>query len=96
MTKPASFRELIDATFGGRDAFATATGIDIGHVDVMKHRNSIAPEHWPAIVSAAEKLKIGVTIADLAGLRAKRREEARASRSAGPDVANDADLQRAG
>ncbi|KAB1075429.1 hypothetical protein [Methylobacterium soli] len=74
MTKPASFRDLIDTTFGGRDRFSSETRIDIKHADVMKHRDSIAPEHWPAIVRASERLGSGITLDDLADLRVKRKE----------------------
>lgn len=81
MAKPDSFRELIDVTFGGRSSFANATGIDVKHVDVMRHRNSIAPEHWPNVVRAANKLSIDFSLDDLTCLRLKRRDETRASGS---------------
>lgn len=84
MSEPASFRELIDVTFQGRERFATETGIDIKHVDVMKHRDSIAPDHWSAVVAASERLSLGIDMAMLAELRARRKAQriaARASQS---------------
>lgn len=81
MSEPASFRELIDVTFQGRERFATETGIDIKHVDVMKHRDSIAPDHWSAVVAASERLSLGIDMAKLAELRARRKAQRIAARS---------------
>jgi hypothetical protein len=84
--KPDSFRALIDETFGGAELFARAVGIEKSHVEVMRHRGSIAPEHWPAIVGASRDLKLGVSFDDLAELRVNRRTGLRKDGATPPEA----------
>lgn len=57
---------------------AAALGADIGvsdmHARAMKRRDSIPPEYWPQLVSAAHKRGVDeITIERLALMRASRR-----------------------
>jgi hypothetical protein len=64
---------LVIEAFGGPAKFGTAIGIPAGHARVMKFRDSIPPGYWPAIVSAAIRLRItGITFEMLASCSARK------------------------
>lgn len=67
-SKPDTFRSLIDA-FGGVAAFATATGIGEHAAKKMRDRNSIAVDHWPAVIRAAGALGIAISSDDLVRMK---------------------------
>lgn len=69
-----SIAELIEA-LGGVTATARAIGgISPQAVSNMRARNSVPPEHWPALVDASAVAGIeGITIEKLASMRADRR-----------------------
>jgi DNA-binding transcriptional regulator YdaS (Cro superfamily) len=74
----SSFSDIF-ASIGGPARLAEAIGIKPFHAQTMKTRDSIPPEYWPAIVSAAKKLGIeGITadaLMDIAAKTAARRKE---------------------
>ena len=66
----------IFVAFGGYAGLAAAIDVPLGTASAWKTRQSIPPEHWPAIVVAAGERAIpGVTIERLAALRAERRSQ---------------------
>lgn len=66
-----SFRDVFDK-FKGPARLADAIGIKAFHAQTMKTRDSIPPEYWPAIVTAAKQLGIeGVTAEALMEVAAK-------------------------
>lgn len=68
-----SFSELIDK-FGGAPAFADKIGIPASHARTMKARDSIPPEHWPAVIAAAQVSgDEPITMEQLLMLRAARK-----------------------
>lgn len=74
-----SFSAVIDA-FGGPAKFGRALGIPASHAGVMKHRESIPAEYWPAVVKAASEKGIdGVTFEGLALLAATKPESVEAA-----------------
>ena len=56
-----SFEEMIDNL--GAERLATIFKVDEGHIRVMKHRNSIPQDYWPAL------MKLGIGIDKLVQLR---------------------------
>lgn len=81
-----TYASLIDA-FGGPAKFSEAVGVTRVHAGVMKTRDSIAPEYWPAIVAAARQRRIeGVTAETLMEIAARNA----AKRKAAPTPAEDA------
>lgn len=76
---PASFRELITA-LGGAATACELVGLPRTHLQSMFGRDSIAPEHWPALETAAADAGLCVDASDFARWRADkaaaRREEA--------------------
>lgn len=76
---PTSFSELLVRL--GRDReVADRLGLDREQVKAMRRRDSIAPEHWPALETAAADAGLCVDASDFARWRAEkaaaRREEA--------------------
>lgn len=75
-----SFREIIK-NWPERDgltplqAFCADLGINYVTGQVMSHRNSIDPDHFPGLVKAAGKRRVrGITLEHLHFLRAHTRE----------------------
>lgn len=71
MKEPSSISDLIDRwdTIGD---FATEVGCGYEAARQMRRRESIAPEHWQSVISAAAKKGIGgVSYEWLAGQRLK-------------------------
>ena len=67
-----TFSNLIDE-LGGYLKLSEVLNLPRGTVSAMKTRNSIPPEHWPAIAREAERVGIeGVTLDSLAELRGPR------------------------
>ena len=65
---------------GGYLKLADALGLPKGTVSAMKSRNSIPPEHWPAVASEAQKQGSSkITVEMLAELRSPRQKRAPAS-----------------
>lgn len=59
---------------GGISGFAHDTAISYVNSQVMRHRNSISPDHWPDVVRAAESIGMDfVTMEFLSELRANRK-----------------------
>lgn len=76
---PTSFSGLLIRL--GRDReVADRLGLDREQVKAMRRRDSIAPEHWPALETAAADAGLCVDASDFARWRAEkaaaRREEA--------------------
>jgi len=71
-----SVPDLIDA-FGGPTAFASIIGLKrASTASEMKRNRSIAVEHWPRVIAAAEKLGLeGVTAEGLMRLHAQEAAE---------------------
>lgn len=79
---PSSFRELIDLwPHPSIGAVAEDLGVPYGTVQVMRHRDSIASEHWAALVDGARRRRFEgwrtVTIEMLARLKAAKAAKAR-------------------
>lgn len=71
MTKPKSISELI-ANWKTIGNFSDAIGCGYEAARKMRDRESIAPEHWPAVVSASVSKGVpGITFEWLAVQRAK-------------------------
>lgn len=71
-----SFADIIDA-FGGPARFGEAVAVSASHAGVMKWRNAIPAEYWPAVVAAAAARQIvGVSYEVLAEIAASRRRRA--------------------
>lgn len=68
---PTCFSVLIDA-LGGAARVAEVVHTDPAHVRVMKQRDSIAPEHWPALETAAADAGLAVDASDFARWRAEK------------------------
>jgi hypothetical protein len=74
-----SFREVI-ALWPTAADLGSACGVDAGTVRSWKARNSIPPEHWPAIVQNARAHAYrGVTLEGLAALVTPRKRKAKAA-----------------
>lgn len=70
-----TFRDLIDAWPSCRE-FAAEIGVTVLNARQMRNRDSIAPEHWPALVSAAKARGIeGATFETLAQMARRRKQE---------------------
>jgi hypothetical protein len=70
---PSSVSDLIDR-FKSIVAFAASIGCGYEAARQMRNRNTIAPDHWPAVVSAAEAEGIpGVTLEWLSQSRSRHR-----------------------
>lgn len=68
-----SHSDVID-TWNTFKEFSSETGIGYEAVRAMHRRNSISPDHWPAVIKAAAARGIsGITIEKLAELRATNR-----------------------
>jgi hypothetical protein len=68
-----TFASIFDA-FGGPAALGRALGISTEHAVQMRRRNSIPPEHWPALVEAARRDGVaGVTTEALLAARTMKR-----------------------
>ena len=66
-----TFSQIIDE-FGVTE-LATVLGLEESHIRVMKTRNSIAPEHWGAIIKSRPEGKLeGLTLEALHELRLAR------------------------
>ncbi len=78
---PTCFRELILA-LGGPAKAADKTGLRREHLTVMSSRDSIAPEHWPALETAAADAGLCVDASDFAHWRADKAEARRAAETA--------------
>jgi len=75
---PTSISDLISRwpTIG---EYAAAVGCGYEAARKMRDRESIAPEHWPAVVAAAARCGVaGVTLDWLAARRAPEKTEAAA------------------
>lgn len=58
--------------------FADDVGIHYVTAQVMRHRNSISPDHWPAVVDAAQRRGFReITLDLLCRLRAERSKRLR-------------------
>jgi len=65
-----TFADIIDRWPSLQD-FADDIGVKYVTAQLMRHRNSIAPNHWKALVSGAEMRRIeGVTLEALAEIAA--------------------------
>jgi hypothetical protein len=74
---PTSFRELIDLwPHPSIGTVAEDLGVPYGTVQVMRHRDSIASEHWASLVDGARRRRFEgwrtVTIELLARLKAAK------------------------
>lgn len=69
--KPTTFRSLIDH-MGGVVAFAAATHIGEFAVKKMRDRNSIAVDHWPAVIKAARAHGTILTSDDLVNMKLRK------------------------
>jgi hypothetical protein len=78
---PGSFRELI-AALGGPAKAALKTPFERTHLQSMSERDSVAPEHWPALETAASDAGICVDASDFARWRANKARARREERSA--------------
>lgn len=57
--------------------FAADLGIPYEHAQIMRHRNSIAADHWPAVIKSAKRRGYALTHEHLVKLREKLTEERR-------------------
>ncbi len=75
----ADFRSVIDRWPKPSIAqFAEDVGIHYVTAQVMRHRNSIGPDHWPAVVDAAQRRGFSeITLELLCRLRAERFKRSR-------------------
>ena len=71
-TKPTTFCGLI-SSFGSDSAFADEMGIPPNTVKRMRHRNSIAVEHWPSLIRVCAKRGILFSMDDLVEMRTASR-----------------------
>lgn len=71
MTTPQTFAGLI-ASMGGVIAFAAKVGIGEHAAKKMRDRDSIAVEHWPAVIEAAAAEGIALTSDDFVDMRRRR------------------------
>jgi hypothetical protein len=53
--------------------FAADLGIPYSHAQVMRYRNSIAVEFWPAVIAAGERRGKSVTHEALSKMRERRK-----------------------
>lgn len=62
--------------------FAADVGVPYLNAQMMKHRNSISPDYWPAIVEAAQTRGLGsvVTLEVLAQMKGRKRKRIRRPR----------------
>lgn len=68
-----TFREIIDAWIS-QDALAKDLKIPLGHVCVMRHRDSIPSDYWMGLVKAAKRRGVkGITIEVLHKIKAARK-----------------------
>lgn len=70
ITKPDTFRTLIDR-MGGVVAFAGKIGIGEFAAKKMRDRNSVAVDHWPALIEAARTDGMILTTDDLVNMKIK-------------------------
>jgi hypothetical protein len=76
----SDFRTII-SLWPSLGAFADDIGVSYVTAQVAKHRNSVSPVYWEAMVAAARRRGIrGVTIGKLAKIRSARRPLGRARR----------------
>ena len=64
-----SYRDIIDA-WPSRRALAEDLGVDYETVKKWRQRDSIPAAHWPALVKAARRRKVRVTLTLLVDLAA--------------------------
>ena len=78
MTATTTFADLIgswprDEGQTSIATFARDIGVPYYHAQVMRYRNSISIENWPAVISAAKRHGVDYTHEDLAKMRERRR-----------------------
>lgn len=66
-----TFSQIIEA-FGGYAQFAGEVGVPRSKAAVWRHRDSIPPAHWLAVVEAAGRLGISVSLETMAAIAAGR------------------------
>jgi hypothetical protein len=70
-----TFSSIFDA-FGGPAALGRALGITTEHAVQMRRRNSIPPEHWPALVEIAQREGMqGITTEALLSARTAKKPD---------------------
>jgi hypothetical protein len=74
--KPDTFRTLIDR-MGGVSSFADKLGVGEFAAKKMRDRNSVAVDHWPALIDAARIDGLIFTTDDFVNMQIKARAEAR-------------------
>lgn len=79
-----SFAEIIDLwPSPSLRSFADDIGVRYVTAQLMRHRNSIAPKYWNAVVAGAERRRIsGVTLELFAKLAAEEDERPKRKRKA--------------
>ena len=55
--------------------FAADVGVAYSHAQIMRYRNSISADYWPAIVSAAKKRRKAISHEDLSRMRERAKED---------------------
>lgn len=76
----SDFRTIINL-WPSLGAFADDIGVSYVTAQVAKHRNSVSPAYWQAMVASAKRRGIkGVTLDKLAKIRSARRPLGRARR----------------
>lgn len=60
-------------------SFAADVGVAYSHAQVMRYRNSVPVEFWPAVIDAAERAGKTVTHETLTKMRERRRKVAKPS-----------------
>ncbi len=80
MTDLASHKDII-LRWPSQSDFSDDIGVLYNSVSVMKHRNSIAPRYWPALIAAAQRRGFSdVTLELLLRLRPVRKQSRRKSK----------------
>lgn len=73
---PTTFRELI-SVLGGVNALADALGVLPNTVKMMRGRNSISVERWPALIDLCASRGIILTMGDFIEMRSASKADAR-------------------
>jgi hypothetical protein len=76
--KPATFRALID-DLGGFVSLGTAMNLPPNTVKGMRLRNSVAVEHWPALIAVARAQGTILTTDDLVNMKLRQIAEGEAA-----------------
>lgn len=75
---PETFRGLID-DLGGVRTFADKMGLGEFAAKKMRDRNSVAVDHWPALIAVAKADKIELTNDDLVRMKLAKAPEVNAA-----------------